>query len=187
MPLSSLPGKDSQAVIRRCQYSRPGTGRGMEKGSQTRRRGRELHSRRGIQTPEVPGAAGTEPEQRPRPGNDTTQPDIQAEAHGADPSRRRHCRRRRPPSGTALKGSPEGRVRVAGIVHTAVWDYARRAEREAAGVPDRGRLVRLQPGSEPSPDVTAQPPGEREWGTPKATIQGWARSPWKKPVPFAYR
>ena len=50
-----------------------------------------IHSRRGIQTPEIPGPAGTEPEQRPRPGNDTTQPDIQAEAPGVDPSRRHHC------------------------------------------------------------------------------------------------
>ena len=52
--------------------------------------------------------------------NGTTEPDIQAEAHGADPSRRRHCRRRRPPSETTFRCSPEGRVRVAGIVHTAV-------------------------------------------------------------------
>ena len=109
--------------------------------------------RRGIQTPEVPGPAGTEPEQRPRPGNGTTEPDIQAEAHGADPSRRHHCRRRRPPSETTLRGSPEGRVRLGSIVHTGVWHYARHADREAAGVQDQGRLVRPQLGDQPSPDV----------------------------------
>ena len=113
----SLPGRDSQAVIRRCQYSLPGAGRGLEKGSTTRRRGREHHSRREIQTPKVPGPAGTEPEQRPHPGDGTTEPDIQAGAHGADPSRRRHCRRWRPPSETIFRGSPEGRVRVGGIIH----------------------------------------------------------------------
>ena len=96
---------------------------GLEKGDQTRRSRREHHSRRGNQTPEVPGPAGTEPEQRPRLCNDTTEPDIQAEAHGADPSRR-HCRRRRPPSETNFRCSPEGWVRVGGIAHTAVWHYS---------------------------------------------------------------
>ena len=90
---------------------------GWKKGNETRRRRREHHSRRGIQTPEVPGPAGTEPEQRPRPGNDATEPEIQAEAHGADPSRHRHCRRWRPPSETNFRCSPEGRVRVGSIVH----------------------------------------------------------------------
>ena len=80
----------------------------MEKGSETRRSRREYHSRRGIQTPEVPGPAGAEPEQGPRPGNGTTESDVQAEAHEADPSRRHHCRRRRPPSETTLRSSPEG-------------------------------------------------------------------------------
>ena len=51
----------------------------------------EHHSRRGIQTPEVPGPAGTEPEQRPHPGDGTTEPDIQTEAPVVDPSRRHHC------------------------------------------------------------------------------------------------
>ena len=37
--------------------------------------------------------AGTEPE-HPRPGNGTTEPDIQAEAPVADPSHHHHCRRR---------------------------------------------------------------------------------------------
>ena len=87
----SLPGRDSQAVIRKRQYSRPGAGRGLEKGSTKRRRGREHHSRREIQTPEVPGPAGTEPEQRPHPGDGTTEPDIQTEAPVVDPSRRHHC------------------------------------------------------------------------------------------------
>ena len=40
---------------------------------------------------EVPGPAGTEPEQRPHPGDGTTEPDIQAEAPVVDPSRRHHC------------------------------------------------------------------------------------------------
>ena len=56
-------------------------------------------------------------------GNGTTEPDIQAEAHGADPSRR-HCRSRRPPSETTFRGSPEGRVRVGGTVHTGVRHHA---------------------------------------------------------------
>ena len=115
-----LADRNSQALIRRCQYNRTGNVKGLEKGAQTRRSGREHHSRRGIQTPEVPGQAGTEPDQRPRLCNGTTEPDIQAEAHRADPSRRHHCRRRRPTPETTLKSSPEGRVRVGGIVHTGV-------------------------------------------------------------------
>ena len=107
-------------VLRGRLHRQPGNGRGLEKGSQKSRAGREHHSRRGIQTPEVPGPTGTEPEQRPRPGNGTTQPDIQAEAHGADPSRHHHCRRRRPTSETTFRGSPEGRVRLGSLIHTGV-------------------------------------------------------------------
>ena len=75
----SRPDRNSQEVIRRCQYSRTGPGGGLEKGSQKSRRGREHHSRRGNRTPEVPGPDGTEPEQRPRLCNGTTEPEIQAE------------------------------------------------------------------------------------------------------------
>ena len=93
---------------------------GWRRAVRKSRAGREHHSRRGIQTPEVPGPAGTEPEQRPRLCNGTTEPDIQAEAHGADPSRHHHSRRRRPPSETTLKSSPESRVRLGSLIHTGV-------------------------------------------------------------------
>ena len=146
----SFPGRNSQALLRRRQYSRTGSERGLERGAQTRCSGREYHSRTGIQTPEVPGPAGTEPEQRPGNGDGTTQPGIQAKALGADPSRRRHCRRRRPHSGTTLKSSPEGRVRVGAILHAGVWHYAGHPDGEAAELQDRRPLVRLQLGSEPS-------------------------------------
>ena len=66
----------SLAEIARRSYGDASTVvRALEQGAQTRRRRREHHSRTGSQTPEVPGPAGTEPEQRPRLCNGTTEPD----------------------------------------------------------------------------------------------------------------
>ena len=66
----------SLAEIARRSYGDASTvARALEQGAQTRRRRREHHSRRGNQTPEVPGPAGTEPEQRPRLRNGTTELD----------------------------------------------------------------------------------------------------------------
>ena len=107
-------------IARRSYGDASTVARALEKGSETRRSRREHHARRGNQTPEVPGAAGTEPEQCPRPGNGTTEPDVQSEAPVVDPGRHHHCRRRSPSPEKIFSGSPEGRVRVGGIVHTGV-------------------------------------------------------------------
>ena len=62
-------------IARRSYGDASTVARALEQGAQTRRRRREHHSRTGSQTPEVPGPAGTEPEQRPRLCNGTTEPD----------------------------------------------------------------------------------------------------------------
>ena len=92
IPSKSTLAEIARLVIRKRQYSRPGAGRGLEKGSSRNAAadGSITHEEK-FRTPEVPGPAGTEPEQRPHPGDGTTEPDIQAEAPVVDPSRRHHC------------------------------------------------------------------------------------------------